>query len=57
MKAAQKLWLLLQFSKNLPKVNNRPTGENLPSLVTLAVANPYVHRLMAGTPAWNAKPA
>jgi hypothetical protein len=32
--AVQKGVLLLQF-KNLPKVNNRPTDENLPNLVTL----------------------
>jgi hypothetical protein len=24
----QKLWLLLAFSKKLPKENNRPMGEN-----------------------------
>jgi hypothetical protein len=27
----------LQFPKNLPKVNNRPIGENPPNLVTLLV--------------------
>jgi hypothetical protein len=32
---AQKFGLLLKFSKNLPKVSNRPIGENSPNLVTL----------------------
>jgi hypothetical protein len=31
----QKLLLLLYFQAKLPKVNNRPTGENSPNLVTL----------------------
>jgi hypothetical protein len=34
-KIAQTFQLLLYFSKKLSKVNNHPTGENSPSLVTL----------------------
>jgi hypothetical protein len=34
-KSSQKCGLLLQFSKTMPKVNNRPLGENSPNLVTL----------------------
>jgi hypothetical protein len=34
-KVAQKVGVLLKFSKRLPKVNNHPIGENSPNLVTL----------------------
>jgi hypothetical protein len=34
-KNCPKQGLMLQFSKNLPKVNNRSKGENSPNLVTL----------------------
>jgi hypothetical protein len=36
-KVAQTFGLPLHFSQNLNKVNNRPIGEKLPNLVTLAV--------------------
>jgi hypothetical protein len=34
-KVSKKCGLLMQFLKKLPKVNNRPLGENSPNLVTL----------------------
>jgi hypothetical protein len=34
-RVAQKLEILLQLQKNLPKVNSSPNGENLPNLVAL----------------------
>jgi hypothetical protein len=34
---SKKLSVLLQSSKKLPKVNNRPRGESSPNLVTLPV--------------------
>jgi hypothetical protein len=34
-KVAQKWGLLMDFSKNLPRINNCPIGENSPNLVTL----------------------
>jgi hypothetical protein len=36
-KVGQEFAILGQFSKNLPKENNRKTGENSPNLVTLLV--------------------
>jgi hypothetical protein len=38
LKSSLKFGLLLQFSSKLPKVNNRPMGENSPNLATLFVA-------------------
>jgi hypothetical protein len=34
-KSSPKFGLFQQFSKKLPKENNRPIGENTPNLVTL----------------------
>jgi hypothetical protein len=36
---SQKFVLLQQFSKQLPKENNGPTGKNSPNLVTLSVSH------------------
>jgi hypothetical protein len=34
-KSSPKIWVMLDFFKELPKENNRPEGKNLPNLVTL----------------------
>jgi hypothetical protein len=40
---AQTMWLLLLFSKKLPKENNYPKGQNSPKLVTVT----YVTKIVA----------
>jgi hypothetical protein len=39
VRVAKNCWLLLQFSKKMPKVNNRSIGENSAHLVTLSPMN------------------
>jgi hypothetical protein len=37
-KSGTKIWATFVFFQKLPKVNNRPLGENSPNLVTLHAA-------------------
>jgi hypothetical protein len=56
-KSGTKIWATSVFFQKLPKVNNRPLGENSPNLVTLLKtdittgANPTTSEFTTTTPA------